>query len=67
MPQYVLLLYAERLPTARYGPVEVRPIMDVSEIPVPGQAVPGPWAAGPAALSCLLPPRKIPAPRRAFG
>jgi hypothetical protein len=30
--------HAARLPTARYGSVEVRPIMDPAQIPVPGQA-----------------------------
>jgi hypothetical protein len=35
------LRHAARLPTARYGSVEVRPIMDAAEIPVPGQAPPG--------------------------
>jgi hypothetical protein len=32
------LKHAARLPTTRYGSVEVRPIMDMSEIPVPDQA-----------------------------
>jgi hypothetical protein len=32
------LKQAARLPTARYGSVEVRPVMDLQEIPVPGQA-----------------------------
>ncbi|TVZ07419.1 YciI family protein [Trebonia kvetii] len=35
------LRHAARLPTARYGSVEVRPVMDAAEIPVPGQAPPG--------------------------
>jgi hypothetical protein len=35
------LRHAARLPTARYGSVEVRPIMDAAQIPVPGQAPPG--------------------------
>ena len=34
------LRHAARLPTAHYGSVEVRPIMDQSQIPVPGQAPP---------------------------
>lgn len=33
------LHHAARMPSARHGSVEVRPIMDMSEIPVPG---PGP-------------------------
>jgi len=32
------LRHAARMPTARQGSVEVRPIMDMSEIPAPGQA-----------------------------
>jgi hypothetical protein len=32
------LRHAARMPTARHGSVEVRPIMDMSEIPAPGQA-----------------------------
>jgi hypothetical protein len=32
------LHHAARMPTARYGSVEVRPIMDTSEIPASGQA-----------------------------
>jgi hypothetical protein len=32
------LKHAARLPTARYGSVEVRPIVDVSAIPTPDQA-----------------------------
>ena len=32
------LHHAARMPTARYGSVEVRPIVDTSELPVPGQA-----------------------------
>ncbi|MDX6332398.1 MAG: hypothetical protein QOI83_4781, partial [Streptomycetaceae bacterium] len=32
------LHHAARMPSARHGSVEVRPIMDVSEIPAPGQA-----------------------------
>ena len=32
------LTHAARLPVARSGSVEVRPIMDASEIPIPGQA-----------------------------
>jgi hypothetical protein len=34
------LRHAARLPTARYGSVEVRPIMDATQIPVPDQASP---------------------------
>ena len=29
--------HAARLPTARYGSVEVRPIMDMSAMPAPGE------------------------------
>jgi hypothetical protein len=32
------LHHAARMPSARHGSVEVRPIMDMSEIPAPGQA-----------------------------
>jgi hypothetical protein len=32
------LRHAARLPTARHGSVEVRPIIDPGQIPVPGQA-----------------------------
>jgi hypothetical protein len=32
------LRHAARLPTARYGSIEVRPMMDPSEIPMPGEA-----------------------------
>jgi hypothetical protein len=32
------LRHATRLPTARYGSVEVRPLLEMSEIPVPDQA-----------------------------
>jgi hypothetical protein len=34
------LRQAARLPTARYGSVEVRPVMDAAQLPVPGQALP---------------------------
>jgi hypothetical protein len=32
------LRHAARLPTARYGSIEVRPMIDPSEIPMPGEA-----------------------------
>jgi hypothetical protein len=35
------LRHAARLPTARYGSIEVRPIMDMTELPVPDQAASG--------------------------
>jgi hypothetical protein len=34
------LRHAARLPMARYGSIEVRPIMEMSAIPVPDQAAP---------------------------
>jgi hypothetical protein len=36
------LRHAARLPTARYGSVEVRPIVDMNALPTPGQAPAGP-------------------------
>jgi hypothetical protein len=32
------LKHAARMPTARYGSVEVRPVMEMSEIPMPDEA-----------------------------
>jgi hypothetical protein len=34
------LHHAARMPTARYGSVEVRPILDLSEVPAPGRGEP---------------------------
>jgi hypothetical protein len=35
------LKVAERIPSARYGSVEIRPVMDLSEFPDPDQAASG--------------------------